>query len=282
MTATSAMGASPGTARRLGFLDLFTRVAAGLFAALVVVRVFLFQPYLIPSAASEPTLYRGDYILVNRWSYGFSFTAPSENRLLPALPRRGDVVVFKLPRDGHTDYIKRLVGLPGDRIQMKGGTLWINDKPVSEQKIGVHTATDMGGLAPVTWIRETTPEGRSYTVQDHGTGFAADDTDVYVVPQNCFFVLGDNRDNSVDSRFSPGLPSNDPKLGGRGWDTRHDAILAEVGVGFVPRRNLVGRASFVLASWDIGMDEGDHSKASIAKPWTWFTYARPDRFFRRL
>ncbi len=262
-------------------LGSFKTLAIGLAAAVVISRVLLFHPYTIPSASGEPTLYRGDYVIVNKWSYGFSLPF-LKDRLLFAPPRRGDVIVFKLPRDGRTDYIKRLVGLPGDRIQMKNGTLWINDKPVGEKNLGAHTATDRGAPEPVTWVRETNPEGRSYAIQDHGRGYAADNTGVYVVPQHCYFTLGDNRDNSVDSRFGPGLPAGDPRLGGCGWVASQDALLGDAGVGFVPEQNLIGKAAFILASWDTGADDSDHSKAYILKPWTWFTNARSERFFHGL
>jgi signal peptidase I len=272
MTATVAGEAdgAPKTERKSWRRRLFEAAmmgGGGLFVLLVAARVLLYQPYTIPSASEEPTLLRGDYVIVSTWNY---------------VPRRGDIVVFKLPRDGRTDYIKRLVGMPGDRIQMKNGTLWINDKPVGEQSLGTHTVSDRGTAEPVTWIRETNPEGRSYTIQDHGRGYAADDTGVYVVPQHCYFTLGDNRDNSADSRFDPGLPPGDPRLGGCGWDVKNDAQLSDIGVGFVPARNMVGRASLILASWDTGLMEGDGGGASVFKPWTWFTKARTERFFRGL
>ncbi len=257
-------------------------------AIALVIRTLLFQPYTIPSASEEPNLYRGDYIIVTKWSYGFSrhslIGSPPilKGRLLFNPPKRGDIIVFKLPRDGHTDYIKRLVGLPGDHIQMKNGTLWINGKPVKEESEGVHTADDRGAPEPVTWIKETNPEGRGYTIQDHGKGYAADDTEVYVVPQHCYFMMGDNRDNSLDSRFDPGLSPTDPKLGGCGWDASHDGVLQDQGVGFVPEENLVGKAQFIMMSWDTGTDDNDHTKAYISKPWTWFTHARPERFFHWL
>jgi signal peptidase I len=283
--ASAAEEHKPGLVEEI--VEIVKTVVYALAIALVI-RTLLFQPYTIPSASEEPNLYRGDYIIVTKWSYGYSrhsliFSPPIfKGRLFFTPPTRGDIIVFKLPRDGHTDYIKRLVGMPGDRIQMKNGTLWINDKPVGEKNLGTHIATDRGAPEQVLWTQETNPEGRSYIIQDHGRGYAADDTDVYVVPQHCYFMMGDNRDNSADSRFDPGVAPDDPKLGGCGWDVKHDAVLADKGVGFVPEENLVGKAQFIMLSWDTGADDTDHSKAYIFKPWTWFTDARTDRFFHWL
>jgi signal peptidase I len=283
--AATAEDHKPGLVEEI--VEIVKTVVYALAIALVI-RTLLFQPYTIPSASEEPNLYRGDYIIVTKWSYGYSrhsliFSPPIfKGRLFFTPPKRGDIIVFKLPRDGHTDYIKRLVGMPGDRVQMKNNVLWINDKPLPEVPIGRHLATDHGSPELVTWVKETNPEGRSYTIQDHGPGYTVDDTDVYVVPQHCYFMMGDNRDNSADSRFDPGLAPDDPKLGGCGWDVRHDAILAQEGVGFVPEENLVGKAQFIMLSWDTGVDDNDHSKAYIFKPWTWFTHARPSRFFHWL
>ena len=285
MNAAKAEDHKPGLVEEI--VEIVKTVIYALAIALVI-RTLLFQPYTIPSASEEPNLYRGDYIIVTKWSYGYSrhsliFSPPIfKGRIFFNPPARGDIIVFKLPRDGHTDYIKRLVGLPGDRIQMKNGTLWINGKPVKEESLGLHVVSENGEPQQVKWIRETNPEGRSYTVQDFGRGFTADDTDVYVVPQHCYFMMGDNRDNSADSRFDPGIAPDDPRLGGCGWDPKHDAILHDQGVGFVPEENLVGKAQFIMLSWDTGVDDTDHSKAYIFKPWTWFTHARPSRFFHWL
>jgi signal peptidase I len=246
-----------------------------------VIRTLLFQPYTIPSASEEPNLYQGDYIIVTKWSYGYSrhsilFSPPLfKGRIFFHAPTRGDIVVFKLPRDGHTDYIKRLIGLPGDHVQMRGGRLYINEKLIPETLVRTETATDRGFPEQVAIDRETNPEGRQYLIQDHGPNEAADNTGDYVVPPHCYFMLGDNRDNSADSRFDPGLAPEDPKLGGCGWDSRLDAQLGfETGVGFVPEENLVGRARIIMISWN--------DKASLFKPWTWVLDLRPSRFFTML
>src|SRR5207245_1973266 len=154
------------------------------------------QPFTIPSASMEPNLYQGDYIIVSKWSYGWSrhsilFSPPIfKGRIFSHAPTRGDIVVFKLPRDGHTDYIKRLIGLPGDRIQMREGQLYINDKQVSERLLGTAQVSSRTGVPePVGRLEETNPEGRKYVTQDYGTAGDADNTDVYTVPAHCYFMM---------------------------------------------------------------------------------------------
>ncbi len=261
-------------------LETVQTVVSALLIALVI-KTLAFQPYTIPSASEEPNLYEGDYIVVSKWAYGYShhsilFSPPVfKGRVLFNPPRRGDVIVFKLPSSGHIDYIKRLVGLPGDRIQVRAGRLFINDKALSVAAKQPVQLSDHDYPEQGAWVRETNPEGRTYLTQMHGDGTeSADNTGVYVVPPHCYFMMGDNRENSLDSRFDPGLSPEDPKLGGCGWDSRLDSFLPqEAGVGFVPEENLVGRAEIVLLSWNKG--------ASIYKPWTWINL-RLDRFLRRI
>ncbi len=269
-------------------IEIVKTVVYALLIALVL-RVVLFQPYTIPSASDEPNLYRGDYIIATKWSYGWSknsipFSPPLfRGRIFFSPPKRGDIIIFKLPSSGHIDYIKRLVGLPGDRIQLRAGHLYINDKPVKEEPLGSGMGDLPGGWQPVKFYRETNPEGRSYKIQRSPGLETAGDTGVYVVPQHCYFMLGDNRDDSADSRFDPGISPDDPKLGGCGWNSALDAQVGDsTGVGFVPEENLVGRAQIILLSWDTGAEEGDTSKATLFKPWTWIMNARPSRFFRIL
>ncbi|MEP6967363.1 MAG: signal peptidase I [Pseudomonadota bacterium] len=267
--------------------EMIKTIVYALLIALVI-RTVLFQPYTIPSASEEPNLYRGDYIIVSKWSYGYSrhsilFSPPIFNgRLFFHAPKRGDTIVFKLPRDGHTDYIKRLIGLPGDRIQMRGGQLYINGKAVAERAAPTASQPGHDSFDQASPFLETNPEGRTYLTQKLDPNGPANNTGVYVVPQHCYFMMGDNRDNSSDSRFDPGLAPEDPKLGGCGWDSRLDAILPGIGVGFVPEDNLVGKAQIIMLSWDTGVDDADHSKATLFKPWTWFTELRPNRFLRLL
>jgi signal peptidase I len=269
-------------------VEIVKTVVYALLIALVL-RVILFQPYTIPSASDEPNLYRGDYIIVTKWSYGWSknsipFSPPLfSGRLFFTPPKRGDIIVFKLPSSGHVDFIKRLVGLPGDRIQMKGGHVFINDKPVQEKPLGMGMGDLPSGWQPVRLFQETNPEGRSYKIQKTPAYESAGDTGVYVAPPHCYFMMGDNRDNSLDSRFDPGLAPDDPKLGGCAWNPGLDEKVGDqAGVGFVPEENLVGRARIILLSWNTGVDEEHPGGASIFKPWTWFTDARASRFFKIL
>ena len=227
-------------------------------AIALVIRTILFQPFTIPSGSMEPTVMPGDYVIIDKYAYGYSkYSLPIalplfHGRLFDHTPKRGDIIVFKLPRDPHIDYIKRLVGLPGDKIQVTRGVLFINGKalPREEMSPGLETLP-FGMTHSVQRFKETMPNGKSYVTNSYGPDGEADNTDVYVVPAKSYFFMGDNRDNSEDSRF--------PR---------------SVGVGYVPEENLVGRASFVLLSWN--------DKASIFKPWTWFLDLRPSRFFHGL
>jgi signal peptidase I len=278
--------------KKLGLVgELVEIVKTVVYALLIalVLRVILFQPYTIPSASDEPNLYRGDYIIVTKWSYGWSrhsipFSPPLfTGRVFFSPPKRGDIIVFKLPSSGHVDYIKRLIGLPGDRIQLRAGQLYINDKPVAEKPLAAGMGDLPGGWKPVKMREETNPEGRKYRIQLSTEFENAGDTGVYVVPKHCYFMMGDNRDNSLDSRFDPGLAPDDPKLGGCGWNSALDEKVGDsAGVGFVPEDNLVGRAALILLSWNTGRDEQNPCCASVFKPWTWFTDARPSRFFKLL
>jgi signal peptidase I len=230
-------------------------------AIALVLRVLLFQPFTIPSASMEPTLLEGDYIIVSKFAYGYSrhsipFSPPLfQGRLFERSPERGDIVVFKLPRDGRTDYIKRLIGLPGDRIQVRGGQVYINGAALPREQLPPSTVET--GYDGYTFTREverfleTLPNGRQFTTYDFGPDGEVDNTGVYVVPEGHYFFMGDNRDNSLDSR-----------------------VPSAVGVGFVPAENLVGRADIILLSWD--------RDASLFKPWTWVADARPSRFFNLL
>jgi signal peptidase I len=269
-------------------LELARTVVYALLIALVL-RVVLFQPWTIPSASMEPTLYEGDYIAVSKFAYGWSrhsipFSPPIfRGRVLAQAPQRGDIVVFKLPRDNSTDYIKRLVGLPGDRIQVKAGALYVNDQAIQRMNAPAGQATCPGGdVREVQRFTETLSNGRHYVTNscngDSGNVGSGDNTAVYVVPANCYFMMGDNRDNSTDSRFDPNAAPDVAAYNGCPWNSEVNAALGQgalaAGVGFVPAENLEGKASMILFSWN--------REVSLFKPWTWFTAARWNRFFNVL
>ncbi|WP_043603545.1 signal peptidase I [Novosphingobium sp. Rr 2-17] len=240
-----------------------------LVLGVVVLRSFIISPFTIPSESMLPRLLTGDYLFATKFSYGFSkyslpFSAPLiPHRIFAHQPDRGDVVIFKAPPGNDVDYIKRVIGLPGDEVQMKGGQVWLNGKPVPKVKIAdfvvpVSPNTDCGpgfetvdaaGKAVCSYprFRETLPGGKTYDVLDMGTT-EQDDTGVFIVPEGHLFLMGDNRDNSMDSRF--------PAVEGGG-------------IGIVPQDNLVGKAAVMMFSTD--------GSAEWIKPWTWFTAARWSR-----
>ncbi|SFJ74846.1 signal peptidase I [Caulobacter sp. UNC279MFTsu5.1] len=262
------------------FIEIVKTVAYALGIALVL-RVLLFQPFTIPSASMEPNLYQGDYIIVSKYSYGWSkhsipFSPPLfDGRILGKAPTRGDIIVFKLPRDPNVDYIKRLIGLPGDKVQVRGGVVYINGKPLPRRELPSALVDTGYGTIRAGRFEETNPEGRKYATQDYGPDSDADNTGVYTVPAGCYFFMGDNRDNSLDSRFDPGVSAFKTGPGTCKWDYANDQYIGmQEGVGFVPAENLVGRAQLILLSWN--------ADAHLFKPWTWFTDARPSRFFRVL
>jgi signal peptidase I len=223
----------------------------------LVIRTFLFQPFNIPSGSMKATLLVGDYLFVSKYSYGYShYSIPlSPNlfsgRIFGSDPSRGDIVVFRLPKDDSTDYIKRVIGLPGDRIQVKDGLLYINDEPVKRERLSDYVGEDPCGSSEATarvkrW-KETLPEGVSYETLDCVDNGFYDNTNVYTVPQGHFFMMGDNRDNSTDSRV-------------------------QSAVGYVPLENVVGRAQMIFFS----IGEGEHVWAIWSWPWT----VRWNRFFK--
>jgi signal peptidase I len=262
------------------FIEIVKTVAYALGIALVL-RVLLFQPFTIPSASMEPNLLQGDYIIVSKYSYGWSkhsipFSPPLfDGRILGKAPTRGDIIVFKLPRDPNVDYIKRLIGLPGDKVQVRGGVVYINGKALPRKELPSALVDTGYGTIRAGRFEETNPEGRQYVTQDYGPDSDADNTGVYTVPAGCYFFMGDNRDNSLDSRFDPGVSAFKTGPGVCKWDYANDQYIGmQEGVGFVPAENLVGRAQLILLSWN--------ADAHLFKPWTWFTKARPSRFFRVL
>ena len=217
----------------------------------LVVRTFLFQPFTIPSGSMMPNLLIGDYLFVSKYSYGYSrYSLPYgpdlfEGRVWSAEPERGDIAVFKLPRNPGIDYIKRVIGLPGDRIQMIDGALHINGVTIRRERTGEWRPESGGPAIPV--FRETLPNGVSYDTLDITPRGEGDNTPVFEVPPGHYFFMGDNRDNSLDSRFD---------------------------VGFVPFENLVGPAQVIFFS----VKNGAHPLAV----WRWPSDMRVDRLFKGL
>ncbi|MDC9809704.1 MULTISPECIES: signal peptidase I [Rhizobium] len=218
----------------------------------MLIRTVLFQPFTIPSGSMMPTLLVGDYIFVNKFAYGYSkYSLPFSpdifsGRLFGADPKRGDIVVFRFPPNPEVDYIKRCIGLPGDHIQVTDGVLYVNGKPVPKVADGTFTSDyklDPGADVPV--FRETLDNGKTYDTLDQSPVSRGDNTREFIVPEGHYFMMGDNRDNSLDSRFD---------------------------VGFVPAENLVGRASVIFFS--LGND------TSFREIWKWPTNMRWDRLFK--
>lgn len=233
-----------------GLGETVSVIVQALILALII-RTFLFQPFSIPSGSMRPTLLEGDYLFVTKWAYGYSrysfpFSPPIfSGRIWGSSPKRGDVVVFKFPPNPSLDYIKRVIGLPGDHIQMRDDILYINGNPVTRELVGRIDNPDITEVdRPVDVYRETLPNGVSYNTLDLTTHSLGDNTREFVVPENHYFMMGDNRDNSTDSRFN---------------------------VGYVPEENLVGRANIIFFS----IAGGD----SPLELWKWPTELRYWRIF---
>ena len=237
-----------------GFRDTLKTVLYAIIIALFV-RTFAYEPFNIPSGSMIPTLLIGDYLFVSKSSYGYSrYSLPLSLPLIPdrvffSPPKRGDVTVFKLPADNKTDYIKRIIGLPGDRVQMIKGILHLNGKPVKRERTKDFIYRSYSGNSErIPQFIETLPNGRRYKILEaDGNRGPLDNTPVYNVPKNHVFAMGDNRDQSKDSRFL-----ND--------------------VGFIPMNNLVGRAKVLFFSID----------GSVWKFWQWPSTLRGKRIFDTL
>lgn len=224
------MSVTSGAKRKEGGFGETVRVIIHALIIALVIRTFLFQPFNIPSGSMKNTLLVGDYIFVSKYTYGYSkysfpLSLPLFSGRIPSdwLPQRGDVVVFRLPRDPSIDYIKRVIGLPGDKIQVVDGDVHINGVPVKRQLVSPWVDVEEGVREqPVKRWKETLPNGKSFYTLDLVENGFADNTQVYTVPPGHYFMMGDNRDNSTDSRFSQ--------------------------VGMVPLENIVGKAQIIFFS----------------------------------
>src|SRR5271163_223337 len=247
-----ALNSTPARRKAGSLTDNIKTFVYAILIALAI-RTVAFEPFNIPSGSMIPTLLVGDYLFVSKYSYGYSrYSLPLglpliPGRILVTPPKRGDVAVFKLPRDNSTDYIKRIIGLPGDRIQMREGRLYINDQLVPRDEPTEYDYIDTNGsLVKTRHYVETLPNGVRHPIIELSDQGPLDDTPVYTVPPGHYFCMGDNRDNSLDSR-----------------------VLS--GVGYVPLENFVGRAEFIFFSTD--------GSAALWEPWKWLSAIRYGRLF---
>ena len=222
-----------------------------------VLRTFLFQPFHIPSGSMLPGLMKGDYIITTKYSLGYGRHAATplpfpvkKGRLFEREPARGDIIVFR--PEGHTkNFIKRLVGQPGDQIQMKEGRLHINGKPIQIQKVGQESYIDQSGRKVLAEAWSEAFGDKPHIIYDTQKNGRADNTNIYTVPAGHYFMMGDNRDRSGDSRMS----------------------ISNGGAGYIPTENLIGKAKFILLSVD--------DDFALFKPWTWANM-RSSRFFKAI
>jgi signal peptidase I len=230
---------------------------AAVVLAVFIAKGALAEPFYVPSGSMEPTLLIGDALLATKYPYGYGtaslpiqISLPETGRLFGETPKRGDVVVFRWPGDRSQAWVKRVVGLPGDRIQMRQGQLFINNHPASLKPDGIGQAEDDNGGSETAYrYIETLPGGVSHEIYKMRDNGQFDNTLEVTVPPGRLFVMGDNRDNSADSRVP----------------------LSEGGVGLLPMDNLIGRADAVVGSWDLGIR---------SQPvWTWLSGFRGARFF---
>jgi signal peptidase I len=253
--ATDAAAKQPPLSAKEELSDFF-RTALIAVALALMIRTFFYEPFNIPSGSMLPTLEVGDYLFVHKPAYGYSrhsfpfSLAPIEGRILAKAPQRGDVVVFKLPFNIHIDYIKRIIGMPGDTIQVRSGRLYINGQMVPREATGMKEIdADEGGATAMMEYVETLPGGATHMIYEESDDAPLDNTDVYTVPEDHYFVMGDNRDNSQDSRVT------------------HM-------VGPVPFENIIGRADFIFFS--------TNGHARLFEFWKWPWSIRYHRFFQSI
>lgn len=242
---TAAENSEPGFVKTL----IVALICAG------IIRSFFFEPFHIPSSSMKPNLLIGDYIFVSKYSYGYSrysfpfgsFVNYFSGRIFAQEPQRGDVVVFRLPTDPKINYVKRLIGLPGDKIQMRLGHLYINDQEIEKISDGVFVDEDGQTKVEIKQFLEKLTASKTVAVLDQNPFAPQDDTGIFEVPEGHYFMMGDNRDNSQDSRF-----------------LEH--------VGYVAQENLVGKASLIFFS----------ASQPVYQIWNWPSSIRFERIFKKL
>ena len=220
----------------------------------IIIRSLFMEPFHIPSGSMVPELLVGDYLFVTKWDYGYSRHSfplsfpPFSGRILERAPQRGDIVVFKNPEDNSTDYIKRVMALPGETVQMKKGRLYINGQLIERKMLGLYQDVSSGRPATLVLYEETLPEGKKHQILELNDSQPLDDTGLITVPEGTFFAMGDNRDNSKDSRA--------------------------LSVGVVPFENLVGKARFIFYS--------NNGYSPFLFFWNWDKSIRWKRLFKGL
>ena len=234
------------------FLSNLKSISLAVFIALLI-RSFVAEPFNIPSGSMKPNLLVGDFIFVTKWSYGYSrhslpFSIPLfPKKIFPNIPKRGDVAVFKTPEDNRTDYIKRVIGLPGDIIKITNGVIYLNERKILRKKLSDFIDNDNNVFIKRIRKYEEYHDNLTFEVLDIMDGGIADNTEIFTVPEDHFFVMGDNRDNSQDSRFKT--------------------------VGFIPLENLVGKARFIFFSLE---------NSRFLAIWKWPKAIRGNRIFKRI
>ncbi len=256
MTALKTMRPRAQTSRVHGWTKQIVDLAL-IILVITIAKSALAEPYYVPSGSMEPTLQIGDELLATKYPYGYStaslplfINVAGTQRILGALPRRGDVVVFRAPADPAQIWVKRVIGLPGDRVAVRDGRVWINGEPVGLTPDGMgKQETDDGARQPVPQFIETLPGGRRHLIFQESTTGPMNNMDEITVPPDRVFVMGDNRDNSDDSRVP----------------------VSAGGVGLLPVANLVGRVDTLIGSWDLAAAHGP--------VWDWPAGLRLSRFF---
>ena len=239
--------------KKSNFFGNIKSIIIAIFIALLI-RSFIFEPFNIPSGSMKPNLLVGDFIFVSKYSYGFSkhslpFSLPLiPGKIFPNSPERGDVVVFKTPENNRTDYIKRVIGLPGDKIEIKNGIIFINGSEILRKKLNDFIDTDHKTSNKRVRMYNEYFFNKEINILDITDNGIADNTQLFNVPENHFFVMGDNRDNSQDSRFIST-------------------------VGFIPYENLVGKAQFIFFSLE---------NARFLQIWKWPNSIRYERIFQKI